>query len=436
MSRRLCALAFVASWALACGPGSKGADWPPLAKKWYDRALASFRRVDVEDADLAIQNARRLEPNREEVRLLAARIALARLEFDEAVKALAGLTSSEARAIRGRAYWYAGRVTEAADELEQLLVEPDVKDPWAREVAKLSRRGTGREPFRMSGALVGVSAMPEVGPGAALIVPIELNGEPVLGLIATGTPEVMVDSTSREPSWVSLRFGERVEVKDVPALPKDLSGVSKQLNAPIKVLLGVNLLRHLRPTIDYHGSQFVVRTYDPPPPPRSTTLKPAYVRGGGMVFRAALSRSAEDTDSSLLVDTSMFFPIALDDAAWTKAGVDPSRLQPLPAMAGLRHGMLPYLRIGAYEIPDVPGVSGAPLAEFEKGLDIDLDGLVGSGLLAAFRVTLTDGGRTLWLEDNSLLNARPPNPDGVLPDMNPNDLEAPAGAPAPAPDPG
>src|SRR5690606_26120187 len=109
-----------------------------------------------------------------------------------------------------------------------------------------------------------------------------------------------------DPSWVSLRFGERVEVKDVPALPKDLPGVSKQLNAPIKVLLGVNLLRHLSPTIDYRGSQFVVRTFDPPPPPRSTTLELAYVRGGGMVFRGALSRSAEETDASLLVDTSMF----------------------------------------------------------------------------------------------------------------------------------
>ena len=30
---------------------------------------------------------------------------------------------------------------------------------------------------------------------------------------------------------------------------------------------------------------------------------------------------------------------------------------------------------------------------------MELDGLVGSGLLATFRVTLADGGRTMWLED-------------------------------------
>ncbi len=49
-------------------------------------------------------------------------------------------------------------------------------------------------------------------------------------------------------------------MRDVPALAKDLSGISKQVNAPIKILLGVNLLRHLRPTIDSRkGSQFIVR---------------------------------------------------------------------------------------------------------------------------------------------------------------------------------
>jgi hypothetical protein len=384
----------------------------------------------VDDADIAIQNAIRLQPKRPEVRLLAARVALARLEFDAAIKALEGLSSSDARAIRGRALWYAGRVTEAADELERLLAEPEIKDVWAREVAKLARRGAGREPFRMSGGLVGVSDMPAVGAGAALIVPLELNGEPVLGLIATGTPEVMVDSSNSQPSWVSLRFGQKVEVQDVPALPKDLSGVSKQLGAPVKVLLGVNLLRHVRPTIDYRGSQFVVRTFEPPPPPRSTTLKPAYVRGGGMVFRGALERNAEETDTSLLVDTSMFFPIALDDEAWHRAGVETSAMQPVPAMAGLRQGMLPYLKLGAYEIPDIPGVHGAPLTEFEKGLDVDLDGMVGAGLLAAFRVTLVDGGRTLWLEDGSSA-AAVPEASSPLPDLDPNQLEGPQPAPPP-----
>ena len=40
---------------------------------------------------------------------------------------------------------------------------------------------------------------------------------------------------------------------------QDLSGISRQMNVPIKALLGVNLLRHLNVTFDYMGGQFIVR---------------------------------------------------------------------------------------------------------------------------------------------------------------------------------
>lgn len=407
MSRRALVSLIVTASLMGCAPLSKDADWPPLAKKWFDRASASFRVVDVADAERAIDNALRLEPDRAEVRLLAARVALSKLQYDRAVQTLEGLNGSEAQAIRGRAYWYGGDIAKAADALERLLSDPDVRDPWAQEVVKLARRGAGREPFRMTGGLLAVTEMPPVGAGA-LIVPLELNGEPALGLVATGTPEVMIDAgQGRDPSWVSLRFGERVEVKDVPALTKDLSGISRQLNAPIKLLLGVNLLRHLRPTIDYRGSQFVVRTYEPPPPPVSTTVKLAYIRGGGMVFRSSFRGDAEEGAASLLVDTSMQFPLALDDGGWKKAGVALADLRSIPNAGGLKQGLLPQLTLGAFSIPDVPGVHGASLAEFEKGLDVDLDGLVGAGLLAQFRLTLVDGGRTLWLEDTPRLEPAP-----------------------------
>ena len=38
------------------------------------------------------------------------------------------------------------------------------------------------------------------------------------------------------------------------------------------------------------------------------------------------------------------------------------------------------------------------LRELEQVLGIELDGLLGSGVLSAFRVTLADQGRTMWLE--------------------------------------
>ena len=424
-ARRLvvAAAAAVAAGAFAaCTPAVVGPEWPPLAKKWFDRAEASYHEVDFDDAALAIDNALRVEPHREEIRLLAARVALAELDYDRAIRALEGLDSAEARSIRGRALWYSGQVDRAADELEQLVSDPDVRDPWAVEVAKLARRGGGRKPFEMTGGIIAVCEMPLVG-GNSFVVPLELDGEPVLGLVATGTAEVVVDSGSgREASWVSLRFGDRIDVRDVPALTKDLTGISRQLNAPIRLLLGVNLLRHLRPTVDFEGSQFIVRAFDPPPPPHATTLHLSYIRGGGMVFRTNLG--ADDrTAGSLLVDTAMQFPVALDDNGWRKAGVTLDSLKPVPDGGRLKQGLLPRMVLGAFDVPKVPGVYGAPLEEFEKGLDVDLDGLVGAGLLAAFRVTLADGGRAMWLEDTTMSEPKdsaPPNGSEGPPDAPPS----------------
>ena len=390
-------LAFAVS---SCGPALPAeASWPPAAKQWFDRATQSYRTGDMEDAQTSAENALRMLPDEPRVRLIAARIALARLEYDRTVQLLAGVESPEAGAVRGRAYWYAGQLEKAADELERLVQNPEVRDPWATEVAKLARRGVGRTPFRMSGGLLAVSEMPRVA-ATALVVPVEVNGEPALGMIATGTAEAVVDSSGGgEPTWLSLRFGERVEVKDVPALAKDLSGISRQLNAPIKMLIGVNLLRHLHPTFDFTGGQFVVRTFEPPPPPEATTLRVSYLRGGGMLLRGSFGSENAAKPASLLVDTSMTFPLALDDGGWKKAGVGLDKLRTMPNLGNMRAGMLPLLRLGAFELPDVPGVYGAPVEELEKGLDVDIDGLVGSGLLAPFRVTMVDGGRTMWLED-------------------------------------
>lgn len=426
----------VAALAVACAASAPTASWPPVAQKWFDRAEASYRDGDIEDADLSSRHALELLPNETSIRLLAAKVALAQLEYDRSIEHLRGLKSADASAVRGRALWYSGSIAAAGEELERLLADPEVKDPWASDVMKLARRGAGRQPFKISGGLLAVSEMPRVR-GAALVVPLELDGEPALAMIATGTGEVVVDSgRNGEPKWVSLRFGERLEVHDVPALAKDLSGVSRQIDAPIKLLLGVNLLRQLHPTIDYGGDQFVVRTFEPPPPPEATTVPVHYVRGGGMLIRAALGPDEGSPWLPLLVDTSFGFPVALDTGGWKRAGVDPQALEPLPGAGQLRHGVLPLVRLGAYDLPDVPAYYGAPVDQIEQHLGVDLAGLVGSELVAAFRVTLVDGGRALWLEQAPRQSAPPPAESApstlpLLPDAAVGAEPAPE-APAPA----
>lgn len=51
--------------AVGCGPAvnSSEAAWPENAKKWFDRAQASYRTGDVDDAESAVENALRVMPD-------------------------------------------------------------------------------------------------------------------------------------------------------------------------------------------------------------------------------------------------------------------------------------------------------------------------------------------------------------------------------------
>jgi hypothetical protein len=405
----LAALAVASSVGCSSGPPAVPGR-APLAQKWLDRAKAEYAEADVDDAADAIKSALQVASSDVEVRTWAGRIALARLEYAEVQQVLAGVDTSDARGLRGRAHWYAGEIEAAADELEAMLQDPDVKDAWAKAIAGLARRGAGRTPFQMRGGLVGAVDMPRVL-GTTMVVPLEIDGEQALAVVATGTAEVTLDSASRkEPSWVSLRFADRVEVQDVPAMVQDLSGISRQLNAPIKALLGVNFLRRAHVTFDFTGSQFVVRTSEPAPPPAATRVPVWYAKGGGMVVRSAFTSAKDAPGAALIVDTSLTFPLALDEAGWKKAGIAIGSLQPSPSDPKAKQGVLPLVRLGAFDVPQVPAVLGPSLADIEKGLEMDLDGILGSGLLGAFRVTLGDGGRSMWIEDLPGPPESPPPP--------------------------
>jgi hypothetical protein len=403
---RSTALALAAAALLAGCSGAASPDngRPADAEKWYRRAQTDFTQADFEEAHDSIAKASQLVPEDQEVKTLAARIALASLDYAEVLRLLKGVRTSEAAGLRGRALWYKGELEAAADELDAMLNDPEVKDDWAKSISKLARRGAGRTPFVLSGGMLASLEMVHVSPVAPyFIIPIEIDGESALAMLATGSAEVVLDSATRpEPSWVSLRLGQRLEVHDVPALAQDLSGISKEIGAPIKALLGVNLLRHLNSTIDYEGRQFVARSYAPPPPPSATRLNLHSVRGGGMIVRGTMG-GEKGPSAALLVDTSRPFPLALDAGGWKKAG---STVESLKLVAGdpeqkLREGTVPLLRLGAFDVPRVLGIHGIPVADLEKVMGVDLDGVMGAGLLYQFRCTFGDDGRVLWIEDDS-----------------------------------
>ncbi|HVY49897.1 MAG TPA: hypothetical protein VHB21_28575, partial [Minicystis sp.] len=407
---------------LGCsGAAGLGAGRTEAAEKWYQRANAAFAVADVEEAHDSVNRALATSPNDPETRLLAAKIALARLDFAETLRLLKGLKcddagderckklGTEAASLRGRAYWYKGDLEPAADELEAMLNDPEVKDEWAKSVSKLARQGQGRTPFTLSGALVAQAEIVHVAPEAPyFVIQIEIDGEPALAMVHTANAEVVLDSSTRqEPSWVSLRIGDRLEVKDVPAVTQDLSGLGKELGAPVKALLGVNLLRHLNATIDYDGHQFVARSFTPPPPPDATRVPLYYFRGGGMVVKSGFGGD-KGPSAALLVNTGAWYPLALDTAGWKKAGIDLASLKPIPQAPGVKEGVVPMLRVGAFDVPQVPAVFGDQMNHdieaIEKQLTpAALDGVMGAGLLSHFRCTFGDGGRLLWIEDNTAM---------------------------------
>jgi hypothetical protein len=410
-SLALCLPVLFAGSVVACGDGPDAASpaRPPIADKWLARAKNGYRTGDLDDAAVSLESALKSAPKDPETRLLGAKIALARLDYAQTIKLTEGVATSESRGLRGRAFWYQGDIERAADELEEMLRDPAVKDPWARDVSKLARRGQGRHPFAIEGASLASVEMPAAGP--AMVVPVELDGERVLALVATAMGELMIDNATRkDPSWVSMRFGERLEVQDVPALPYDLSSISKQLGAPIKALLGVNLLRHAHATFDRRGSQFVVRKFDPPAPPEAAKVPVFYVRGGGMMIRSQVTK--QDDGALLFVDSAAFYPLALDDQQLKRSGADLASFRQEPgAPPNWKMGFLPFFRLGTLDLPQVPVMQGAPIAEYKGNFEgVDLGGVVGAGLMSAFRVTFADEGRYVWMELDPSLSEPPREP--------------------------
>jgi len=408
----------------ACGPAgeARSPTRAPLASQWFERAKVSYRSGDFDDARDSAKKALEVSPADPDARELAARIALVRLDYAEALRLTEGLTSSQSHGVRGRAYWLSGDIEHAADELETLLADPNVKDAWARDVAGLARRGVGRHPFAMDGALVAEVDVPRaierVPLGAAIVVPCELDGEQVLALMATGTSEVVIDSNSRrEPAWVNFRFG-RLEIDDVPALVQDLSPISRQLGVPIKAMLGAQLLRHAHATFDRRGDQFIVRRRDAPPPPDASRVPLYYMRGGGMLLRAALT-TQDDGAVPFYVDSTRNFPLLLKDAAWQKAGVDPRSLVALADTPTIKTGTVPTFRMGGFDLAKMPALEGIDMTDLAAGTDVDLGGVVGADLLSFFRVTFADDGRFIWIEPDPSLVTSPDRVPGGPPSSPP-----------------
>jgi hypothetical protein len=135
----------------------------------------------------------------------------------------------------------------------------------------------------------------------------------------------------------------------------------------------------------------------------------------------------------LLVDTSSLFPVALQDPVFARAGLELSGLHPEPGTPNLKTGTLPSFKIGAFDLPKVPAVEGAPMGDVLANVDLDMGGIIGAGLLSVFRVTFGDDGRFIWIEPDPLMMQAmgPPPPPPAAPTQTAPLTPAPPPAPAP-----
>ncbi len=152
-----------------------------------------------------------------------------------------------------------------------------------------------------------------------------------------------------------------------------------------------------------------------------------------MLVRGSFGEGEHAAPAIFIVDTAMDVPMALDEGGWKKAGKKLSDLKPLPGSRGMSQGVVPVFGFGTLEIPEVPAISGVAIQEIEKPLDMDLDGVIGAGMLAPFRVTLADGGRTMWLEPIPVDPSMQAPPEGAAPAADANPPAPRADAPTAAP---
>ena len=190
---------------------------------------------------------------------------------------------------------------------------------------------------------------------------------------------------------------------DVPALAQDLSGISKELGAPIKALLGVNLLRHLNATFDFAGHQFVVRSFVAPAPARGDARSTSTTCAAAAWSCAARSAARRARAPRSWSTPRRPFPVALDDDGLEEGGRRRRHAQAHPRRprAEAPRGHRPPPAPRRLRPPAAcTALYGVPLADLEKATAVDLDGLVGAGLLYRYRCTFADDGRVLWIEDD------------------------------------
>jgi hypothetical protein len=289
--------------------------------------------------------------------------------------------------------------------------------------------GAGR---RAETPLQRASVMMGLVPYAMHGVTVKINGVDVpLAIVDTGASHTLISTqtavdakvdvgTNSRPAVGSLSFTARpgvireLRIGDVVLtdVPVSVGNPPPLVMTKAKVALGVDLMHHLRFTIDYPKMKVYVEAEDPQFPPKEDPSPawdiPLWTFADHCLSQGKLS---DDSFVRVLIDSGNFAATLV----WPEWG----RLH-IPNHKGASGSMLAYamsnpqnfikgLQLGGRTLPEWPAVDMPPVTL--QGVDL-LDLLMGHDLLSQYRVTVDMRNRRLRLrsEGGEIKEPKPPKP--------------------------
>ena len=227
---------------------------------------------------------------------------------------------------------------------------------------ELARRGQGRHPFAIEGGLVAVDCRCRRAGARRSSSRASSRASSILALVATGIGrghhrlELAPRAGVGQPPLRRPHRGERRPRAHAGSLRPS----PRQLGAPIKALLGVNLLRHIHVTFDRRGDQFVVREGRSAAAARREP-RPALLRARRRDAPTRRTVTSKEDGARRSSSTAR----ALFPARRSRTRVEArgrrrrSRFTPMPGAPNVKRGTHPAFRSSAGSIsPKVPAIEG------------------------------------------------------------------------------
>ncbi|HTT82905.1 MAG TPA: aspartyl protease family protein [Rhizomicrobium sp.] len=403
----LAGAAFAAMLLAAAGAQAAPKPQPPGPRS--PTADALFQQGEFEEARTAYQAVPKSSPQYEEAQRQLGAIALYQNRLGEAEALL-----NKARTLNPADLATVGLLAETMhrqgrfSEMAQLL----------KEIGRTDRESEfqifgNSEPYRIA-AHQGPVTVGLQWTDPLPVVLAKVNGFQGLFVIDTGAPEIILDpefalyahvqSSNAQargaPSRPMLNFGRiqqftlpGLETDDVPAMLLSTRGLTPfARNKRIAGVIGTQFLSHFRPTLDYVHDKLILEPHDAPARTGSGTIAEVPFWFVGDHFLLAPGRLDNGPRQMFLIDSGIVGTAFTAPASTLQSAGIPVPTPQGPAKS--RIGMPPSalfpitrLSLGNLSQTNLSGVYGTFPLGLEKGLGVNIGGIISHKYLLPYAVT-------------------------------------------------